>query len=72
MGNTLECSPLSCNLLATEWSANRWCLLDSFDDALRAAAAFPQGGAEPGPYVLLEVWSNVLPDELARRLARRS
>jgi hypothetical protein len=66
-GTSLECSPLSCNLLAAEWSANRWCLLDAFDDALRAARAFAQGNAEPGPYVLIEVWSNVMPDTMRHR-----
>src|SRR5262249_8384832 len=67
-GSSLECSPLSCNALATAWAANRWCLLDAFADALRAAVALNQEG-EPGPYVLREVWANVRPDELARRLA---
>ena len=66
-GTNLECSPLSCNSLASEWSANRWCLVDAFDDALRAARAFARGNAEPGPYVLLEVWAHVAPDQLRRR-----
>lgn len=50
------CSPLSCNGLAAEYPVNRYCLLDSVEDALRAAQAFALGGAESGPYIVFLVW----------------
>lgn len=62
-GTTLECSPLSCNDMAAECQANRWCLIDAFDDALRTAKRFAtRQQVEPGPYLLLEVWANMPPD----------
>lgn len=62
MGTTLECSPLSCNSMAAACHANRWCLIDTFDEALRIARRFATGQrVEPGPYALLEVWADMVP-----------
>lgn len=56
--STLECSPLSCNGYADELGANRFCLFDTFEQALTAAQRFAaEDVAEPGPYVVLEVWA---------------
>lgn len=62
-----DCSPLLCNGMAQALErggvpgcaglrVNRWCLIDRLADAQRLAAAFAAGGAEPGPYVVVEVW----------------
>lgn len=59
-GSSPECSPLSCNGLAAEASANRHCLLDSFE---RAKSALEEGvfdGSEPGPFRIFAV--HTLPD----------
>jgi hypothetical protein len=66
--HTLECSPLSCNGKAAEIATNRWCLLDDFEVALRLAREWGSAGGigvEPGPYVLLEVWADRLPDQVS-------
>lgn len=55
-GSTFECSPLSCNHMAARWPVNRQCLVEEIDTALRMAAEFEAGGAEPGPYFVVEVW----------------
>ena len=52
-----ECSPLSCNGLASEWHANAHCLLDTLEQALEAARQFSVSGAEPGEYYIAEVFS---------------
>ncbi|MEZ5292821.1 MAG: hypothetical protein R2745_17195 [Vicinamibacterales bacterium] len=54
-GTSFECSPLSCCNLAGERGANQWCLFDTLDQAAAAAADWSRGGAEPGPYVVVEV-----------------
>ena len=56
MADFFECSPLSCNLLADDWSTNAWCLLDRLEDALALARAAEDIGAEPGPYYVFQVW----------------
>lgn len=63
MQTTLECSPLRCNGLAAEYGANRWCLLDTLEQAIAAVESFERRVAEPepGPYVVLEVWVERLP-----------
>ena len=50
-----ECSPLSCNLMATEFRTNRHCLLDTFEEALAAASRFSIEQPEPGDYYVAEV-----------------
>ncbi|MGE0816781.1 MAG: hypothetical protein AB7O28_01555 [Vicinamibacterales bacterium] len=54
-GTSFECSPLSCCNLAGAHGANEWCLFDSSERAAAAAAEWSRGGAEPGPYVVIEV-----------------
>ena len=51
-----ECSALSCNDAAAEFSANRFCLIDDLEAAYAACAAVSRGGYEPGPHHLIEVW----------------
>ena len=52
---TFECSPLSCNDLARDWGANQHCLLNTMDEALRAAERFSIEQPEPGAYYVVEV-----------------
>lgn len=54
-GTSFECSPLSCCNLARQFSANEWCLFSTHDQATAAAMAWSVRGAEPGPYVVIEV-----------------
>jgi hypothetical protein len=35
---------------------NRFCLLDTEQEAIRRAQEFCNGGGEPEPYVVVEVW----------------
>ena len=52
-----ECSPLSCNGIATTVPTNRRCLLGTFDEtrALVEAGAFDK--SEPGPFRIFAVYS---------------
>jgi hypothetical protein len=59
-----ECSPLSCNGGAKQYSANRRCLFRTLDEALAAASEFARGGWEPGPYRVVEVLAPQNPDVL--------
>ena len=52
----LGCSPLSCNVMADEHPVNRYCLIDTWDDAVAAAAAFGRDSPEPGPFVIVGVF----------------
>jgi hypothetical protein len=52
-----ECSPLSCNSVATEVSTNEHCLLPSFEDAKQLIENGKLEGAEPGPYRIFSVYS---------------
>lgn len=63
-GTAFECSPLSCNLRATDFPVNKYCLVDSLPDAIQMAAAFSRGQAEPGPYVVVEVWAKGAPKKV--------
>ena len=49
------CAPLSCNGLSAEHPVNRWCLLNEWDEAVRAARRFAVEEPEPGPFVIVEV-----------------
>ena len=51
------CSPLSCNYMAEEHPVNRYCLIDDPDTALAMARDFATGNCEPGPYCVVEVWT---------------
>ncbi len=61
-GTAFECSPLSCNLMAKETTVNRYCLLDDWQIAFRKATEFEESGCEPGPYVVVEVWREAVPN----------
>jgi hypothetical protein len=56
IGSSFGCSPLSCNGLANEvFGVNRYCLMDTLDEALALAERFSQEEPEPGPYYVIEV-----------------
>lgn len=55
-----ECSPLSCNGLATEVPVNRACLLSSLEEAIRVARRCAREQPEPGSYFVVEVWRELL------------
>jgi hypothetical protein len=55
MGNSPECSPLSCNAMAAEVPVNEKCLFDDFDDARRALESGLFRNAEPGPCRIVAV-----------------
>lgn len=50
-----ECSPLSCNGGAKEYSVNSRCLFETLEEAIIAATEFARGPWEPGPYRVVEV-----------------
>jgi hypothetical protein len=52
-----ECSPLSCNALASEVETNRQCLLHSFDQARTLLESGAFNNSEPGPYRIFAVYS---------------
>ena len=45
-----------CNGLCGNIPVNRFCLLDTEAEGLRRAEEFANGGGEPEPYALVEVW----------------
>lgn len=55
-GQTFECSPLSCNLMAMDFPTNRFCLFAEFGSARELALSADNRGCEPGPYHVVEVW----------------
>lgn len=57
VGTSPECSPLSCNGLATSIPVNQKCLFDSFDEAVFALERGSFREAEPGPYRIIAVYS---------------
>jgi hypothetical protein len=60
-GTNAECSPLSCNSLATELDTNEHCLLASFERAQELLEARRFKNTEPGPYRILAVYSTEWP-----------
>lgn len=52
-----ECSPLSCNSLASEVETNSRCLLQSFDKARKLLENGRFNNSEPGPYRIFAVYS---------------
>lgn len=52
-----ECSPLSCNSLATTVPVNRHCLFDTFDEAKEALESGLFRNSEPGPYRIVAVYT---------------
>lgn len=52
-----ECSPLSCNNLATELPVNSHCLFSTFDDAIQAIESGEIAKGEPGPHRVVAVYT---------------
>jgi len=52
-----ECSPLSCNSLATGVETNQHCLVTSLEDAQHLLEQGQFKNTEPGPYRILAVYS---------------
>lgn len=50
-----ECSPLSCNSMATELAVNEHCLFESLEAAVAGATRFSTQQPEPGDYFVVEV-----------------
>lgn len=61
VGNSFECSPLSCCDMAQEMMANEFCLLPTLPMAIAAAVKFSTEQPEPGPYLVLEVLRDTVP-----------
>jgi hypothetical protein len=57
IGNSAECSPLSCCMLATEVETNEHCLLPAVDVAMRLLEEGKFVNTEPGPYRVFAVYS---------------
>ncbi len=57
LGNSAQCSPLSCNYLAAEVKTNLHCLLDSFEQAKQLLESDQFKHVEPGPYRIMAVYS---------------
>ncbi len=60
-GTSPECSPLSCNGLATRIPTNRHCLLASLDEAKQHLVKGSFTGSEPGPYRIFAVHTAAWP-----------
>jgi hypothetical protein len=58
-----ECSPLSCNSLATEVSVNEHCLFRTFEEAKRALECGNLNNSEPGPFRIFAVYSLAAQDD---------
>jgi hypothetical protein len=56
-GNLPECSPLSCNYMASELPTNAHCLLDSFEIAETNVTNGVFNNSEPGPYRIFSVYT---------------
>ena len=54
---TPECSPLSCNSLASSLPINAHCLFETFEEAKSALEAGKFAEGEPGPYRIIAVYS---------------
>ena len=59
--SSAECSPLSCNSLATEVETNQHCLLSTFESAQQALEEGRFKNTEPGPYRIFAVYSTEWP-----------
>jgi hypothetical protein len=57
-----ECSPLSCNHLASEIKTNAHCLLESFEEAKESLESGKFDQSEPGPFRIFAVYT-VDPDD---------
>jgi hypothetical protein len=61
-GTSAECSPLSCNSLASDVETDQHCLLRSFDEARRLLEQGRFKNTEPGPFRIFAVYSMAWPD----------
>jgi hypothetical protein len=57
LNNSPECSPLSCNSLATSIPVNEHCLFNAFAEAKEALEAGLFENSEPGPYRVFAVYT---------------
>jgi hypothetical protein len=57
MGTNPECSPLSCNHLASEIKTNAHCLLESFEEAKHSLESGRFAHSEPGPFRIFAVFT---------------
>jgi len=55
-GTGFNHSPLSCNLRAPDYKVNRYCLVETLEEAITMAKDFSTGGGELGSYFVFEVW----------------
>jgi hypothetical protein len=62
MGTNPECSPLSCNYLASEIKTNSHCLLESIEEAKQSLESGKFDHSEPGPFRVFAVYT-IDPDE---------
>ena len=56
-----ECSPLSCNSLATEIRTNRHCLIETLENAKQSLEVGKFQNSEPGPFRVFGVYSTEWP-----------
>ncbi len=56
MSPMFECSPLSCNRGAETMKVNKYCLFETYEEALSGAIEFSKGNWEPGPYYIVEIY----------------
>jgi hypothetical protein len=56
-GTSPECSPLSCNHLATKLPVNNHCLFNSFEEATQFLESGAFNKTEPGPFRILAVYT---------------
>lgn len=62
VGTNPECSPLSCNHLASKIKTNSHCLLESFEEAKKDLESGKFAQSEPGPFRIFAVYT-VNPDD---------
>lgn len=56
-GTNPECSPLSCNHLASKININSHCLFDTFEEARKSLESGKFVGGEPGPFRIFAVYT---------------
>ena len=52
-----ECSPLSCNAVASEVATNQYCLLDGLEEAQKLLERGVFDNSEPGPFRIIAVYT---------------
>lgn len=57
VGTNPECSPLSCNHLASEIRTNSHCLLESFEEAKESLESGKFDKSEPGPFRIFAIYA---------------